>query len=382
VTVARAVFETGPSTTTPERPLTGFTVGVTAARRSAELTALLERRGAEVVSAPAIRIVPLADDTDLFAATLTCLERPPDITVVTTGIGFRGWMEAADGWGMGDALRSGIGNSQVLTRGPKARGAVRTSGLRDAWSPTSESMSELLEHLLAENLDGLRVTVQLHGEPLTEFVAALTAAGADVVTAPVYRWTAPEDTRPLHRLVDAIAASRVDAVVFTSAPAVTSLLQCAAENGMGESVLAALRADVLAACVGPVCAGPLDRCDVPSVHPERGRLGNLVRTICEELPARSRVLPVGGRALQMRGRGVVLDGVFLEVPPVPLAVLRALVARPGRVLSRRELLDAMPGSGDNEHVVEMAVGRLRRLTGEPHLVRTVVRRGYQVCIDG
>jgi uroporphyrinogen-III synthase len=84
----------------------------------------------------------------------------------------------------------------------------------------------------------------------------------------------------------------------------------------------------------------------------------------------------------MRGRGVVLDEAFVEVPPVPLAVLRALLARPGRVLSRRELLDALPGSGDNEHVVEMAVGRLRRLTGEPHLVRTVVQRGYQVCTDG
>jgi uroporphyrinogen-III synthase len=44
-------------------PLAGFTVGVTAARRAAELTALLERRGAEVMNAPAIRIVPLADDT-------------------------------------------------------------------------------------------------------------------------------------------------------------------------------------------------------------------------------------------------------------------------------------------------------------------------------
>ncbi|MYS16232.1 uroporphyrinogen-III synthase, partial [Streptomyces sp. SID4982] len=42
--------------------LTGFTVGVTAARRREELTALLRRRGARVVEAPALRIVPLQDD--------------------------------------------------------------------------------------------------------------------------------------------------------------------------------------------------------------------------------------------------------------------------------------------------------------------------------
>jgi uroporphyrinogen-III synthase len=242
-------------------------------------------------------------------------------------------------------------------------------------------MSELLDHLLAEELEGVRIIVQLHGEPLTEFVGALTSAGASVVTVPVYRWTAPEDVKPLHRLVETVAARRVDAVVFTSAPAVTSLLQCAADLGLDEQLLTALRTDVLAACVGPVCAAPLDRLDVPSVHPERGRLGSLVRTICDELPVRSGLLSTGGRTLQLRGRGVVLAGEFIDVPPVPLAVLRALVSQPERVLSRRELLDAMPGSGDNEHVIEMAVGRLRKLTGQPQLVRTVVQRGYQVRLD-
>ena len=38
-------------------PLAGFTVGVTAARRAAELGSLLERRGAEVLHAAAIQIV-------------------------------------------------------------------------------------------------------------------------------------------------------------------------------------------------------------------------------------------------------------------------------------------------------------------------------------
>jgi hypothetical protein len=51
------------------RPLDGFTVGVTAARRADELGALLRRRGAEVRHAPALRIVPLSDDQRLLAAT-------------------------------------------------------------------------------------------------------------------------------------------------------------------------------------------------------------------------------------------------------------------------------------------------------------------------
>lgn len=54
--------------TGPPGPLTGFTVGVAAARRREELTALPTRRGAQVVEAPVLRILPLADDLDLRKA--------------------------------------------------------------------------------------------------------------------------------------------------------------------------------------------------------------------------------------------------------------------------------------------------------------------------
>ena len=363
------------------RPLDGFTIGITAARRSEELAHLLERRGAAVVSAPAIRIVPLADDAELLAATTACLDQPPDLTVVTTGIGYRGWMEAADGWGLGDQLRAHLGRSRIVARGPKARGAIRTSGLREEWSPASEAMPEVLDYLLGSGVDGMRVVVQLHGEPLTEAVDALTAAGAQVVAVPVYRWTAPDDTRPLERLVEMVAAARVDAVAFTSAPAVTSLLRTAVDAGLETAVLKALHREVLAACVGPVCAGPLDRLGVPTVSPARGRLGNLVRLLCDELPRRSEALVANGRSLELRGCGAVVDGDYVEIPPVPLAVLRALATSPGRVVSRGELLAALPGGG-NGHVVEMAVGRLRRYLGEPDVIRTVVQRGYQLRTDG
>jgi uroporphyrinogen-III synthase len=242
-------------------------------------------------------------------------------------------------------------------------------------------MTEVLQHLLAAGVAGRRIAVQLHGEPLIEFLDALRAAGAEVVAVPVYRWAKPADARPLQRLVESIAGCQIDAVVFTSAPAVTSLLQTSSELRLEQEVLAAFSSDVLAACVGPVCARPFELRGVPAVWPERGRLGSLVREIVEQLPARRRPLKVNGRVLEVRGRGVVLDGAFVEIPPAPLAVLRALVARAGRVLSRGELLAALPGGSENAHVVEMAVSRLRSLTGEPNLVRTVVQRGYQVRLD-
>src|ERR1700756_4377575 len=89
-------------------PLAGFTIGVTAARRSEELITLLERRGAAVVHAPAIRIIPLVDDVELRRVTTLLIDQPPNVVVVTTGIGFRGWMEAAHGWDVADEVTTAL----------------------------------------------------------------------------------------------------------------------------------------------------------------------------------------------------------------------------------------------------------------------------------
>jgi uroporphyrinogen-III synthase len=272
-------------------PLAGYTVGITAERRREEFAAALERQGATVISGPAIRIVPLADDRELLAATRRALATPLDIVVATTGVGFRGWMEAAGQWDLAEPLTAAIGRSVVLARGPKVRGAIRAAGLRETWSPESESSAEVLEHLLADyDLTGKRIAVQLHGDPLTEFIAALRQAGAEVIEVPVYRWVAPEDPEPLHRLIEAVAARAVDAVAFTSAPAAANFLATADQQGRGEAVRAALAGPVLAACVGPVTAAPLVQAGLPVIQPTRSRLGALVKEIAEQLPRREQRL--------------------------------------------------------------------------------------------
>ncbi|MEU7717199.1 uroporphyrinogen-III synthase [Streptomyces tibetensis] len=362
-------------------PLAGFTVGVTAARRADELGVLLQRRGAAVLHAPALRIVPLADDSELLAATKDIIEQVPDIAVATTAIGFRGWIEAADGWGLGEELLSRLGGVRIMARGPKVKGAVRAAGLTEEWSPSSESMAEVLDRLLEEGVEGLRIAIQLHGEPLPGFVEALREGGAEVVGVPVYRWMPPEDITPVDRLLDATVARALDAVTFTSAPAAASLLSRAKDRGLLDEVLAALSHDVLPACVGPVTALPLQSSGIDTIQPERFRLGPLVQLLCQELPARARSLPVAGHRVEIRGHAVVVDGDLKPVPPAGMALLRALSRRPGWVVARADLLRALPGSGRDEHAVETAMARLRTALGTPKLIQTVVKRGYRLALD-
>ena len=150
---------------------------------------------------------------------------------------------------------------------------------------------------------------------------------------------------------------------------------------MLDDLLLALRGPVLALCVGPVTAAPLEEADVPTVQPQRSRLGAMVRRLETEMPARARRLPVAGHWLELRGQAVLVDGELRGVPPACMALLRVLARRPGRVVSRAELLRALPGAGIDEHAVETAMNRLRAALGRPKLVQTVVKRGYRLALD-
>ncbi|MGW1743298.1 uroporphyrinogen-III synthase [Nocardia sp. NPDC001965] len=366
--------------------LAGFTIGITAARRAEEFATLLTRRGASVVSAPAIRIIPLADDTELERVTGELVADPPRITVATTGIGFRGWMEAAEGWGLAEQLRSTLGGTRMLARGPKAKGAIRAAELREEWSPASESSAEVLDHLLAEGVEGVRIAVQLHGattewEPIPDFCEVLRCAGADVVPVPVYRWEPPADRGPMDQLIEAIVTSAIDCVTFTSAPAVASMLMRAKETGVLEGVLHALRSRVPAACVGPITAAPLEELGVPTTMPGRARLGALARHVAEELPRRAGRINACGHTISVRGACVVVDGEVKQLAPAPMALMRSLARHPGRVVSREDLLAALPGGGDDTHAVETAIARLRAGLGTPKAIQTVVKRGYRLAMD-
>ncbi|WP_132993730.1 uroporphyrinogen-III synthase [Gordonia zhaorongruii] len=281
----------GPDRATPQT-LAGFSVAITASRRADEFEALLRRRGARVVSAAAISMVPMTDDRALREATRALIAAPPDVLIATTGIGFRGWIEAAREWGVADDLLDVLGRARVISRGPKATGALRAAGLREEWSPVSESSAEVLAHLTPDALAGKRVAVQLHGaidawDPNPEFLAGLRERSAEVIGAPVYRWEQPSDAGALDSLIDGVAHARVDAVAFTSAPAAASMLLRGNDIGVRANLIEAMRGPVCVYSVGPVTSAPLEAAGISTIEPDRMRLAALARLIAEDLPARS-----------------------------------------------------------------------------------------------
>lgn len=368
------------------RSLSGYRIAVTSARRADELCTLLRRHGATVSAAPAIAKIDLTDDDELHRSTEELISNPPDILVVTTAIGFRGWIGAAEAWGLADDLIAALSGARIVARGPKAVGALRAAGLPEEWSPESESSAAMIGYLKS-SVAGRRMAVQLHGatgdwDPVPELLDQFRDAGADVLPIRIYRWRTVPLGGEFDQLTTQIAQRQFDAVSFTSAAAVMATLTRAGELGISDALLEALRSDVHAMCVGPVTARPLTLLGIPTSSPRRMRLGALARHIIDELPLlRTHTVYAAGHRIEVRSSCVIVDGVAKPVSPAGMATLRALAHQPGKVVSRDALLEALPGNGNSTHAVETAVLRLRTTLGDKNIVATVVKRGYRLAVD-
>ncbi|MGO2558571.1 uroporphyrinogen-III synthase [Brachybacterium sp.] len=251
-------------------------------RRAEELAAALTRHGAEIQHAPAMSMIPHVDDPQLLTRTAELIARPPQLLIATTGVGVRGWCEAADAAGLGPALRTALADTRVLARGPKARGAAQQVGLTVDWVAEGGTSAEVIAHLAGQDLHGFRAAVQYHGSGADGLDDALAAAGAEVVALTVYRWGPPRDPAAVHRSVLDAAAGEVDAVLFTAAPGTENWLRAAEQAGALPDIVARARSGaLLMAAVGPLTAAPLQARGIPALLPARSRMGALVRCVTE-----------------------------------------------------------------------------------------------------
>ena len=240
---------------------------------------MFRSRGADVVHAPTMHTVDLTGDADLRRHTDAVIADPPGWTVATTGFGMRLWFEAADAWGAGEALVDALRRSTVVARGTKARSVCRQRGLPVEWKASTEAMPEVVSWLAGRpGIGEGSVVVQLFDPEDHPSTAELRSIAGSVREVPVYRWRWPEDPDPARQLVHRIVGREVDAVTFTSQPAVRFLLEIAAAEGREADLVAAFNDDVLPVCVGPVCAEAGAAAGITAmVWPDTFRLAPMVR---------------------------------------------------------------------------------------------------------
>jgi uroporphyrinogen-III synthase len=129
--------------------------------------------------------------------------------------------------------------------------------------------------------------VQRYGAANERLRDALQARGATVREIATYRWGLPQNLQPLRDLLNALYASQVDAVVFTSAVQVQNLYTVAAAEGRGTTLAARLNATFVAS-IGPVCSRALEKHGIKaSFEANPPKLGPLVEGLDQALRARS-----------------------------------------------------------------------------------------------
>jgi uroporphyrinogen-III synthase len=259
-----------------DRPLDGFRVLAFEARRAAELGRLLERHGATVVSAPALREAPLPPSpaTDDLARALGAGEVA--VLVLLTGVGTKAL--AAQMTAAGHDAAALFARARIVARGPKPLAALRELGVGGAIAvPVPNTWREVLATLDGLGLpSGSLLAVQEYGGPPHELLQGLGARGHRVMAVPVYRWELPADTAPLRDGIAALVAGRIDVAVFTSATQVEHAFRLADDAALLRDAFRR----VVVASVGPVCSEALEAhgvaVDLEASPPKMGPLVGLI----------------------------------------------------------------------------------------------------------
>ncbi len=226
--------------------LAGKRIVVTrAANQADELDDLLRSRGAEPLSYPCIAIAPPADTGSLDAALRGLVSGEFAWLVLTSRNTVAVLAERLK------ALELTLHNLRQVSLAAvgtsTAEAAERELGWRAELVP-GEFVAAALAAALVERLrSGDRVLLCQADIARPVLADALRAAGADVTSVVAYRTVTGSGGIDLPAL---LAAGHVDAITFTSASTVRSLLQrLAAEGGRPADL-----ADVCIACLGPITA--------------------------------------------------------------------------------------------------------------------------------
>ncbi|HYT48529.1 MAG TPA: uroporphyrinogen-III synthase [Burkholderiales bacterium] len=235
----------------------GKHIAVLESRLGKQLAELVAQRGGVPFHAPALAEVPDLDAGKIAALVRSLEARAAKLAVFQTGVGTKALFNATDSSGLTSKLLENLGKMIVAVRGPKPTAALRARGVRiDRSAADPFTTREVLQCIQDVPLKGERVIVQRYGVANTELDHALEARGAEVTEIPTYRWSLPEDTRPLAELIAKLERDEMQAVVFTNAEQARNLF-LVSENLNKTEVLRSALNRTLVASIGPVASAAL-----------------------------------------------------------------------------------------------------------------------------
>jgi uroporphyrinogen-III synthase len=232
--------------------LKGKRIAVPEMRELEVFSALLERRGAEVLRCPLVTIYDTPHSAAVLAFAVKVAEGGFDDFILITGEGLTRILSCIDRYD--PALRTrfvaGLGKLRTITRGPKPARVLRQLGLRpniEASAPTTPGVIEALKSL---ELRDRRVALQLYGnDPNMSLQTFLKERGAELSTVAPYVYGNAADDATVKALLERMANGEVDAIAFTSKLQIERLV-----NQQPAPLVKRALANTKIAAVGPIVA--------------------------------------------------------------------------------------------------------------------------------
>ena len=268
----------------------GLTVASFESRMAVEIARLIERHGGNPLVTPALREIPLDDNSAalMFGDQLTTEQ--VDMLILLTGIGTTALFDLLKTRYPWSSIVAALKQTAIVARGPKPVAALKAFALQPTLTvPEPNTWVDLISTLDEYRpVKGLRVAVQEYGASNPDLLEALKQRGAEVFQVPIYRWALPEDLGPLRQALDEVIAGKVPVLLITNAAQVDHVIQVLEKDGKVERFRAALKKMVVAS-IGPTASERLRHYDFPiDFEPTHSKMGVLVKE-CSERAAR--ILP-------------------------------------------------------------------------------------------
>ena len=267
-----------------------FVVCTFESRRAEEMCSLISRQGCLPLSAPSMREIPIEHNPEAIEIIQGFLAQKFDAIILLTGVGTEALFDVARSQELYDQLIEVLAKTPIIIRGPKPAAVLSKVGLKYVVrAPEPNTWRELLTAIddAKFELNGKRVVVQEYGLPNTRLYNELQNRGVTVTACPVYRWALPENTEPLESAIRQTADGKVDAVLFTSANQVSSVLTVAEQIGVLDHFRAATSSRTLVVSIGPTCSEALiDNGFYVHAEASPPKMGQLARAAADALKAR------------------------------------------------------------------------------------------------
>jgi uroporphyrinogen decarboxylase len=332
----------------PNTALKGFRLVSFESRQAAAMTELIRKQGGDCLSAPSMKEVPLEHNTEAFLFAEKLFDGRIDVLICMTGVGTRALIQTlAPKYGQERVVKA-LSVPLIVARGPKPVKVLNEFGVPIAvriGEPNTwrEILSELVDHKEVGTLKGRTVAVQEYGVTNDDLIAGLKRLGANVVRVPVYRWTLPDDLKPLKDAAREALAGRLDAALFTSANQIHNVMRVAAEDGIEKDLADAFNRLVVCS-IGPLCTEALVSHSITvDLEPEHSTMGAFALDIARRAPslAAEKKARLAAGPSPAPGAGVTVPAAVPSGPDRG-ADAAALAASPFMKALRREPAEVTP----------------------------------------